>query len=40
MKATFVPVALCAARALELISYPEGMAYEKTTKTRLWAPSR
>lgn len=23
---------------LELISYPKGMAYEKTGKTRLWAP--
>ncbi len=25
---------------LELISYPKGMAYEKGTKTRLWAPGR
>lgn len=25
---------------LELISYPKGMAYEKATKTRLWAPGR
>lgn len=25
---------------LELISYPKGMAYEKTAKTRLWAPGR
>lgn len=23
---------------LELISYPEGMAYEKTAKTKLWSP--
>lgn len=23
---------------LELITYPKGMAYEKTAKTRLWAP--
>lgn len=25
---------------LELISYPHGMAYEKTAKTKLWAPKR
>ncbi|MCZ2103724.1 MAG: VOC family protein [Comamonadaceae bacterium] len=25
---------------LELISYPKGMAYEKTSKTKLWAPGR
>lgn len=25
---------------LELISYPKGMAYEKTAKTKLWAPGR
>ncbi len=25
---------------LELISYPKGMAYEKTTKKRLWGPGR
>lgn len=25
---------------LELISYPQGMAYEKTSPTRLWAPGQ
>jgi hypothetical protein len=28
------------ATQLELISYPEGMAYEKGAKTRPWAPER